>query len=42
MMTAWWVWFLQGYAGVPQTLAALGAASFVVVLLLELGRKTDR
>jgi hypothetical protein len=25
MMTAWWVWFFQGYGGVPQTLAALGA-----------------
>jgi len=24
MMTAWWVWFFQGYGGVPQTLAALG------------------
>jgi len=23
MMTAWWVWFFQGYGGVPQTLAAL-------------------
>jgi len=27
MMTAWWVWFFQGYGGVPQTLAALGALS---------------
>ncbi len=27
MMTAWWVWFFQGYAGVPETIAALGAAS---------------
>lgn len=27
MMTAWWVWFIQGYGGVPQTIAALGAHS---------------
>ena len=27
MMTAWWVWFFQGYGGVPQTLAALGVWS---------------
>jgi len=27
MMTAWWVWFFQGYGGVPQTLAALGVMS---------------
>jgi len=26
MMTAWWVWFFQGYGGVPQTLAALGVS----------------
>jgi hypothetical protein len=25
MMTAWWVWFFQGYGGVPQTLAALAS-----------------
>jgi hypothetical protein len=25
MMIAWWVWFFQGYGGVAQTLAALGA-----------------
>jgi hypothetical protein len=25
MMTAWWVWFFQGYGGVSQTIAALGA-----------------
>ena len=24
MMLAWWVWFFQGYGGVPQTVAALG------------------
>ena len=27
MMTAWWVWFFQGYGGVPQTLAAFAALS---------------
>lgn len=27
MMTAWWVWFFQGYGGVPETVAALGALS---------------
>ncbi|HYQ42454.1 MAG TPA: hypothetical protein VER11_10800, partial [Polyangiaceae bacterium] len=25
MMTAWWVWFFQGYGGVPETLAAIAA-----------------
>lgn len=25
MMVAWWVWFFQGYGGVPETVAALGA-----------------
>jgi hypothetical protein len=25
MMVAWWVWFFQGYGGVHQTIAALGA-----------------
>ena len=25
MMTAWWVWFFQGYGGVSPTIAALGA-----------------
>jgi hypothetical protein len=23
MMLGWWVWFLRGYAGVPEVLAAL-------------------
>jgi len=27
MMTAWWVWFFQGYGGVPQTIAAFGVHS---------------
>jgi hypothetical protein len=27
MMVAWWVWFFQGYAGVPQTVAAIGGLS---------------
>jgi hypothetical protein len=25
MMTAWWVWFFQGYGGVPEAVAAIGA-----------------
>ncbi len=24
MMTAWWVWFFQGYGGVPEAVAAIG------------------
>jgi hypothetical protein len=24
MMLGWWVWYFQGYTGVPETVAALG------------------